>query len=46
MVVAALSQRRERRRPAPVGAWASFGTGHRRTHRQGFGGWLAAGRPS
>nr|WP_256461098.1 acyl-CoA carboxylase subunit epsilon [Blastococcus sp. PRF04-17] len=46
VVVAALSQRRERRRPAPVGAWASFGTGHRRTHRQGFGGWLAAGRPS
>ena len=46
VVVAALSQRRERRRPTPVGAWASFGAGHRRPLRAGFGGWLAAGRPS
>ena len=29
VVVAALSQRRERRRPAPVGAWASYADGHR-----------------
>jgi hypothetical protein len=46
VVVAALSQRRERRRPAPVGGWASFGGAHRRPLRQGFGGWVAAGRPS
>ena len=29
VVVAALSQRRERRRPTPVGAWASYSDGHR-----------------
>ena len=46
VVVAALSQRRERRRPTPVGVWASFGAGHRRPLRHGFGGWLAAGQPS
>jgi hypothetical protein len=44
VVVAALSQRRSRRRPAPVGAWASYAGAHRRPLRQGFGGWLAAGR--
>jgi hypothetical protein len=43
VVVAALSQRRERRRPTSVGAWASFGATHRRPLRPGFGGWLAAG---
>jgi Xaa-Pro aminopeptidase len=46
VVVAALSQRRERRRPAPVGAWAAYGAAHRRPLRAGFGGWLAAGRNS
>ena len=45
VVVAALSQRRERRRPAPVGAWASYGAAHRRPLRPGSGGWLAAGGP-
>ena len=43
VVVAALSQRRERRRPVPVGAWADHGTGHRRALRPGPGGWRAAG---
>jgi Acyl-CoA carboxylase epsilon subunit len=43
VVVAALSQRRERRRPAPVGAWASYGAAHRRPLPVGFGGWRAAG---
>ena len=43
VVLAALSQRRERRRPAPVGAWASYGSAHRRPLRAGFGGWVAAG---
>ena len=46
VVVAALSQRRGRRRPTPVGAWASFGTAHRRPLRSGVGGWVAAGRTS
>jgi hypothetical protein len=46
VVVATLSQRRERRRPAPVGAWAAYGGAHRRPLRVGFGGWLAAGRNS
>jgi hypothetical protein len=44
VVVAALSQRRERRRPAPVGAWASYADGHRRPAEAGHGGWRAAGR--
>ncbi|HEY0507890.1 MAG TPA: acyl-CoA carboxylase subunit epsilon [Blastococcus sp.] len=44
VVVAALSQRRSRRRPAPVGAWASFAAGHRRPLEHGHGGWRAAGR--
>ena len=43
VVVAALSQRRERRRPAPVGAWAAYGGAHRAPLRVGSGGWLAAG---
>ncbi|MGY1821292.1 acyl-CoA carboxylase subunit epsilon [Geodermatophilus sp. SYSU D00079] len=44
VVVAALGQRRERRRPAPVGAWASPGDAHRVPLRAGPGGWRAAGR--
>ncbi len=44
VVVAALAQHRERRRPAPVGAWASYADGHRRTLQAGHGGWRAAGR--
>jgi acyl-CoA carboxylase epsilon subunit len=45
VVVAALSaQRRPRRRPAPVGAWASYGDAHRQPLRPGPGGWRAAGR--
>ncbi len=44
VVVAALSQRRERRRPVPVGAWADSGDRHRRPLRPGAGGWQAAGR--
>jgi hypothetical protein len=46
VVVAALSQRRSRRRPTPVGAWASYGDVHRRSLRPGPGGWRAAGRPA
>jgi hypothetical protein len=44
VVVAAMSQRRERRRPTPVGTWASYGDGHRRVLRVGPGGWHASGR--
>jgi hypothetical protein len=44
VVVAALSQRRERRRPTPVGAWASFSGAHRQPLQPGPGGWRAAGR--
>ena len=44
VVVAAMSQRRERRRPTPVGAWASYADGHRRPLQVGHGGWRAAGR--
>ncbi|SFL85926.1 acyl-CoA carboxylase subunit epsilon [Geodermatophilus ruber] len=44
VVVAALSQRRPRRRPAPVGAWAAFGDAHRTPLRPGPGGWRASGR--
>jgi hypothetical protein len=43
VVVAAMSQRRSRKRPAPVSAWASYGARHRRALRQGHGGWQAAG---
>ena len=39
VVVAALSQRRNPRRPTPVGTWASFGDGHRRPLRPGPGAW-------
>ena len=44
VVVATLSQRRERRRPAPIGGWASYGDAHRQAPRPGPGGWRAAGR--
>ena len=44
VVVAALFQRRTRRRPTPVGAWASFEDSHRRPLRPGPGGWHASGR--
>ncbi|HEX2073551.1 MAG TPA: acyl-CoA carboxylase subunit epsilon [Geodermatophilus sp.] len=44
VVVAALSQRRPRRRPTPVGAWASFADAHRQPLRPGPGGWRASGR--
>jgi hypothetical protein len=44
VVVATLSQRRERRRPTPVGAWASYSSGHRLALQPGHGGWRAAGR--
>jgi hypothetical protein len=44
VVVAALSQRRTRRRPSPVGAWASSADAHRRPLQPGPGGWRAAGR--
>ena len=44
VVVAALSQRRERRRPVIVGAWASYAEAHRRPPQPGPGGWRAAGR--
>jgi hypothetical protein len=45
VVVAALSrQGRPRRRPVPVGAWASPGDAHRPVLRPGPGGWRAAGR--
>jgi hypothetical protein len=44
VVVAALSQRRARKRPVPVGAWASYADGHRRSLQHGPGGWRAAGR--
>ncbi len=46
VVVAALSQRRERKRPTPVGAWASYGRSHRRPAQAGPGGWRAAGSPA
>jgi hypothetical protein len=44
VVVAALSQRRDRRRPTPVGAWSSFADAHRRALPAGPGGWRASGR--
>ena len=44
VVVATLSQRRSRRRPTPVGAWASSADGHRRALQPGPGGWLAGAR--
>ncbi len=45
VVVAALSQRRPRRRVTPVGAWASNAALVRRPMQTGPGGWRAAGRP-
>jgi acyl-CoA carboxylase epsilon subunit len=44
VVVAALSQRRARRRPTPVGGWADPSDGHLRPLRPGPGGWRASGR--
>ena len=44
VVVAAMSQRRARRRPTPVGAWASYADAHRAASQPGPGGWRAAGR--
>jgi hypothetical protein len=44
VVVAALSQRRTRRRVTPVGAWASPADGFRRPLQPGPGGWRASGR--
>jgi hypothetical protein len=44
VVVAALSQRRPRRRPTPVGAWASRADALRPPLHPGPGGWRAAGR--
>ena len=46
VVVAALSQRRPRRRPAPVGAWAERADLLRRPLLAGPGGWRASGRPA
>ncbi|MGY1841115.1 MULTISPECIES: acyl-CoA carboxylase subunit epsilon [unclassified Modestobacter] len=46
VVVAALSARRPRRRPTPVGAWASPAGLHRRALQAGPGGWRAAGGPA
>ena len=44
VVVAALSRRRPRRRPAPVGAWAARTDLVRTPLQPGPGGWRAAGR--
>ena len=44
VVVAALSRRRPRRRPTPVGAWASRADAVRPPLQAGPGGWRAAGR--
>ena len=44
VVVAALAQRRPRRRPTPVGAWASRADVVRAPLQPGPGGWRAAGR--
>jgi hypothetical protein len=44
VVVAALAQRRERRRGTLVGGWASFADAHRRPLQPGPGGWRASGR--
>ncbi|WP_448615636.1 acyl-CoA carboxylase subunit epsilon [Modestobacter sp. URMC 112] len=43
VVVAALSRRRPRRRPTPVGGWASPAHRVRRPLQAGPGGWRAAG---
>jgi hypothetical protein len=44
VVVAALSQRRARRRVTPVGGWASPADAHRRPLQPGPGAWRASGR--
>ena len=44
VVVAALSQRRPRRRPTPVGAWASRADAVRTPLQPGPRGWRASGR--
>ena len=44
VVVAALSQRRAGRRPAPVGGWAERADLVRRPVQPGPGGWRAGGR--
>jgi hypothetical protein len=44
VVVAALSQRRPRRRATPVGAWASRADAVRTPVQAGPGGWRASGR--
>jgi hypothetical protein len=44
VVVATLSQRRERRKVTPVGAWASYADAHRQPVQGGPGGWRASGR--
>ncbi|WP_299952305.1 acyl-CoA carboxylase subunit epsilon [uncultured Modestobacter sp.] len=46
VVVASLSQRRPRRRPTPVGAWAERADVLRRPLLAGPGGWRASGRPA
>ena len=46
VVVASLSQRRPRRRPVPVGAWAERADVLRRPLLAGPGGWRASGRPA
>ncbi|MCZ2823748.1 MULTISPECIES: acyl-CoA carboxylase subunit epsilon [unclassified Modestobacter] len=46
VVVAALSQRRPRRRPTPVGVWAERADVLRRPLLAGPGGWRASGRAS
>ncbi|WP_308128037.1 acyl-CoA carboxylase subunit epsilon [Modestobacter italicus] len=46
VVVASLSQRRPRRRPTPVGAWAERADVLRRPLLTGPGGWRASGRPA
>ncbi|MGY1845011.1 acyl-CoA carboxylase subunit epsilon [Modestobacter sp. SYSU DS0875] len=44
VVLTALSTRRPRRRPTPVGAWGAPAALHRRPLQPGPGGWLSAGR--
>jgi hypothetical protein len=44
VVVAALSQRRPRRRPTPVGAWSARADLMRPPLQSGPGGWRASGR--
>ena len=46
VVVAALSQRRPRRSPLPVGGWADRVGALRRPLQTGPGGWRAAGGPA